>query len=71
MAKREFTVDINNKFCKACGICVNLCTTKVLGRDDEGRALVVDEAACVGCRNCERHCPDFCIEVFEKKEAEA
>ncbi len=65
MAKKQYTVRVITENCKACGICVSLCPTNVLDKDEDGKAYVAHQPACIGCRNCELHCPDFCVEVDE------
>ncbi|MBR4420978.1 MAG: 4Fe-4S binding protein [Erysipelotrichaceae bacterium] len=57
-------IRINEKWCKGCGICVALCPKAVLKLDHEV-AAVQDQEACIGCRQCEYHCPDFAIVVGE------
>lgn len=59
----EFTIQIYRDWCKACGICAALCLKKVLGRDEEGRPVVLHPEACSGCGWCEIHCPDFALSV--------
>lgn len=62
---RSFKVVLNAQTCKACGICMALCPKGVLGAAHDGKAKVVDEAACIGCQTCSVHCPDFCFEIKE------
>lgn len=59
----RFTLQIYRDWCKACGICAALCPKQVLGRDEEGRPVVLHPEACSGCGWCEIHCPDFAISV--------
>lgn len=61
-------VTINDKWCKACGICIALCTKEVLEADDMGKAKVAKPEKCIGCRICELHCPDFAITVERGNE---
>lgn len=62
--------------CKACDVCVSLCPAGVLAMvpapsSTLGSILeVVYPADCIGCRDCELHCPDFAIYVAEKGEAQ-
>ncbi|HHW07301.1 MAG TPA: 4Fe-4S binding protein [Clostridia bacterium] len=65
--QQEVPVRINTAWCKGCGICVFLCPQGVL-KLKQGKAFVYDPIACVKCRNCELHCPDFAIQV-ERGEA--
>lgn len=64
---REFRIDIYKAWCKACGICVAFCPTRVFSQGDEGYPQVMNREACIGCGWCEVHCPDFAITVREKK----
>lgn len=63
---KKFTVEIRSEWCKACGICSSLCPTKIIGKDEEGKAAIKNSDYCIGCRMCAMHCPDFCIEVKER-----
>lgn len=61
---------INKKYCKGCGICVELCPKQVLALDEVGKVYEKNGAACIQCGQCELRCPDFAIQVIrEKKEA--
>ena len=60
---KKFTVEIKQQWCKSCGICYALCPKGVLSKDQLGKAIVKDPAACIGCRICEEHCPDYCIKI--------
>lgn len=50
-------------WCKGCGICVAFCPKKVYDRDKTGKPVCVRPDACIGCRFCEQHCPDFAITI--------
>ena len=69
---RSYSVEIDEENCKGCLICVYVCDKlggKVLKESGEktalGGALPKVEAGCIGCRWCERFCPDFSITVEE------
>jgi 2-oxoglutarate ferredoxin oxidoreductase subunit delta len=60
--------------CKACDVCVSVCPAGVLAMRPEptstlGAMLdIVAPEACIGCKDCELHCPDFAIYVAEKSD---
>ena len=67
--KKEFTVSVDTKRCKGCGICIALCPTQVLEMQyPELKCRVARVEDCIGCLMCELHCPDFAI-VSCPKEA--
>lgn len=64
--RRSDMLVIYQKWCKACGICHDLCPQGTLAGDDEGKVYIEYPQTCTGCRICEFHCPDFAIMVLEK-----
>ena len=62
--------------CKACDVCVSVCPAGVLAMRPEptstlGAMLtIVASEDCIGCKDCELHCPDFAIYVAEKEDLE-
>ncbi len=70
--RKKFKPEISAEICKGCLICVYVCEkvgSRVLGESDErtgmGGMLPKVEGECIGCRWCERFCPDFAISVEE------
>jgi len=55
---------INRQWCKGCGICIHFCPEKVLGLDEEEKAIVLRPENCTCCKLCEFRCPDLAIEVI-------
>lgn len=62
---KKWHVEVNEKLCKACGICIGLCPMDVYEEDYLGKAVVKAMDKCSGCGICQLHCPDYCIEVGE------
>ncbi len=54
------------EWCKSCGLCSAMCPVKIIMVDDLGHPYIDDMDACIGCRNCEIHCPDFAITVKKR-----
>jgi len=59
--------------CKACDICVSACPAGVLSMRQEPSSTlgaiidIIAPDSCIGCTDCEMHCPDFAIHVADKK----
>lgn len=64
-ALKTVRIEIDQRLCKACGICVGMCPKKVFGRDRDGRPVMEQPDACVACGMCELMCPDFAIRMME------
>ncbi|MFB3896553.1 MAG: ferredoxin family protein [bacterium] len=66
--KKEFKIEVNLSWCKACGICIAFCPTKVYDTDNlTAKPITARPQDCIGCMLCAIRCPDFAIEVNEKK----
>lgn len=70
--KRRFKPKIDEDMCKGCLLCVYACGkfgADILGESVEvtsmGGVLPKVEGDCIGCRWCERFCPDFAMSVEE------
>ncbi len=65
---------VNTDNCKACDVCVSVCPAGVLSMVYEntstlGAMISIDNPqSCIGCNDCELHCPDFAIFVADRKE---
>ncbi|PAF41484.1 4Fe-4S binding protein [Helicobacter sp. 11S03491-1] len=74
VAPKDIPVWVNENRCKGCDICVSLCPAGVLGMKlDANKVLgkivkVSHPESCIGCCDCELHCPDFAIYVADRKE---
>ena len=55
------------KRCKQCGLCIALCPKSVFDKDIDGGPLIAREKDCVICRQCERRCPDFALQVISEE----
>lgn len=57
------TIEITERYCKGCYICIEFCPKQVL----EMKGFVVSVKnleACIKCMQCELRCPDFAIKVI-------
>jgi len=70
MAKVTYKAhDIQEEWCKGCGICVHFCPKEVLKLDDKtNKVFVAHPEKCIACRMCELRCPDLAIEVMVEKK---
>lgn len=66
-------IHIDEKLCKGCYYCIEMCPKNVLGKSNELSmkgyiiARVERPEDCILCRTCERICPDFAISVDDTK----
>jgi len=58
------TIEINDAWCKGCGICVEFCPKDVLQMTPLDKVEVKALEACTKCLRCEQLCPDFAIVVY-------
>jgi 2-oxoglutarate ferredoxin oxidoreductase subunit delta len=74
MLKKEDKISIDEKLCKGCYYCVDVCPKKVLVKSTKmgPRGYIIVEAEkpeeCIECGLCERICPDFAISISKTKE---
>jgi NAD-dependent dihydropyrimidine dehydrogenase PreA subunit len=58
------TVHIEERGCRDCRLCVEICPTKVFDQNDARQlAEVKRDADCIGCTSCKYLCPSGCIDV--------
>ncbi|MGI6130462.1 MAG: 4Fe-4S dicluster domain-containing protein [Bacillota bacterium] len=59
-------VEIDEKRCKACGICIEFCPRGVLAaREPLMKAYAIAPELCIACRLCELYCPEWAVVVRE------
>ncbi len=70
--KKVSSIHINQKWCKGCYICLEVCPKKVFEKSKEvsekgfNPVFVAHPEQCPACQQCEMLCPDLAITV--KKE---
>ncbi len=73
-APENTPVWVNVTRSKACDICVSMCPAGVLAmipapNSTLGSMIEVSNPdSCIGCKDCELHCPDFAIYVADRGE---
>ncbi len=63
----DVEIYVYDKWCKACGICYELCPTGVLEPDKSGCPVVAHPEKCIACNLCEMLCPDMAITVYKER----
>lgn len=59
---------IYRDWCKACGICIEFCPTKVYETGDRGEPVIAHPEKCISCDLCELLCPDYAITLHRPEE---
>lgn len=72
MAATTAMVTIDEERCKGCGLCVVVCSPKVLSLskaryNSRGYSPIEVKEGCTGCELCYRMCPDLVFEVYRGK----
>lgn len=63
---------VDESRCKSCNICVEMCPSGAIAMRLDVHSIagtiieVIEPNSCIGCRDCELHCPDFAIYVADK-----
>lgn len=66
-AKKKLVLTVS--WCKACGICMQLCPRKVLGEEEVTKKVsIIAPEKCNGCGICELSCPDYVFTIVETEE---
>ncbi len=66
--EKKTKIQINEKWCKKCGICIEFCPSHVYAAGVLGEPRAAHLEKCTQCRLCEIYCPEFCITVSAEKE---
>lgn len=70
----ETKVTFNERFCKSCGLCIQVCPTNVIflastiNVNGYRPATVVNQDACIRCAKCGQVCPDSVITVYKPEK---
>ncbi|MEA3430131.1 MAG: 4Fe-4S binding protein [Nanoarchaeota archaeon] len=57
------SLEWNEKRCKKCNICVDVCPQKILKWKD-GKLIM--DGKCIKCRMCEKFCPDIALKIKDE-----
>ncbi len=61
----KVTIQIFDKWCKRCNICIEFCSHKVFAVDENGFPIAVKPIECNRCDWCVLRCPDFAIAITD------
>lgn len=65
LARRRPRIEITERWCKGCGICIEMCPAKVFRAEAiTGKSRLAQPERCTGCGNCELYCPDWAISLY-------
>ena len=64
-------VKLNSSRCKGCFLCMSVCPkgvfvkAKELGEKGFEMVTIDKSKECIGCGQCYKMCPDYCIEITQ------
>jgi len=65
-------IHIDKRLCKGCKLCLSNCPKDVFGMSSDvnqkgyNYAVAEHADACIGCKKCEKYCPDFAIYIVKE-----
>ena len=72
--KKIFKVNIDEKWCKGCGLCTHVCPVEILKLSSDTfnakgyhPITVTDGDQCIGCASCATICPDVVFTVYRRR----
>ncbi len=66
---RKVRIELNQKWCKACGICMAMCPKNVFDPEvGTGKAIIARPEDCSSCGMCELYCPDYAINLVRGEQ---
>ena len=65
---KKFSIEVVEKWCKGCGLCIAICPKKVLELNEQVKCEGARPDDCIGCRQCENICPDLAITIKEREQ---
>lgn len=74
MSGKKYEVKIMERYCKGCGLCVDVCNQNKIHMNSEPNKAGIHTATldegidCTGCRQCATICPDAAIEIYRLEE---
>jgi len=70
----KLKINVIRDRCKGCEFCIEFCPQQTLKPSDDYNirgfhypVLNADGSSCIGCRICEKGCPDFAIFITKKE----
>lgn len=69
-----YKVTVNKKYCKGCGLCVQVCPhqslslTQAYNQQGQPVAQFIKDGICIGCKQCAIICPDAAIEIKQSEK---